>query len=199
MSIVTQTASKYNKLFSYCLPASGKTGFLSFGASQSKSAKFIPLSSDANFYGLELIGMIVGGQKLLISITVFSRAGTIIDSGTVITRLQPAAYSALRSAFEKAMSKYPKAKPLSILDTCYDFSKYETVSVPKIVLSFNGGDVEIDQAGIFVANGKAQVCLSFAGNSDARDVAIFGNTQQQNFEVVYNVNGGKVRFAPGEC
>lgn len=199
LSIVTQTASKYNKLFSYCLPAYGKTGFLSFGASQSKSAKFIPLSSNANFYGLELIGIIVGGQKLPISITVFSRAGTIIDSGTVITRLQPAAYSALRSAFEKAMSKYPKAKPLSILDTCYDFSKYETVSVPKIVFSFNGADVEIDQAGIFVANGQAQVCLAFAGNSDARDVAIFGNTQQQNFEVVYDVNGGKVGFAPGEC
>ncbi|KAF2313048.1 hypothetical protein GH714_008890 [Hevea brasiliensis] len=199
LSIISQTDSKYKKLFSYCLPVSGKAGFLSFGASQSKSAKFIPLSSNSDFYSLDLAGIVVGNRRLSIPASVFSKAGTIIDSGTVITRLQPKAYSALRSAFTEAMSKYPKAEPLSILDTCYDFSKYKTIEVPKIALSFNVGDVEIDQSGIFFANGISQVCLAFAGNTDARDIAIFGNMQQQNYEVVYDVNGGKIGFAPGAC
>ena len=52
---------------------------------------------------------------------------------------------------------------------------------------------------IFVANGLSQVCLAFAGNSDAGEKAIFGNTQQKNFEVVYDVGGGKVGFAPTSC
>ncbi|EEF46836.1 aspartyl protease family protein At5g10770 [Ricinus communis] len=201
LSVVSQTAPKYNQLFSYCLPSSSSTGFLSFGSSQSKSAKFTPLSSGpSSFYNLDLTGITVGGQKLAIPLSVFSTAGTIIDSGTVVTRLPPAAYSALRSAFRKAMASYPMGKPLSILDTCYDFSKYKTIKVPKIVISFSGGvDVDVDQAGIFVANGLKQVCLAFAGNTGARDTAIFGNTQQRNFEVVYDVSGGKVGFAPASC
>ncbi|KAF2287295.1 hypothetical protein GH714_039563 [Hevea brasiliensis] len=121
LSLVSQTAGKYNKIFSYCLPSSASsTGFLTFGGSPSKSAKFTPLttiSDGTSFYGLDFTGISVGGRKLSISQSVFSDAGAIIDSGTVITRLPPAAYSALRSAFRKMMTKYPRAPALSILDT----------------------------------------------------------------------------------
>ncbi|XP_012076386.2 aspartyl protease family protein At5g10770 [Jatropha curcas] len=201
LSVVSQTASNYNKLFSYCLPSDSSTGFLSLGASQSNSAKFVPLSStSSDFYFLDLTGITVGGRKLSIPNSVFSTSGTIIDSGTVITRLPPAAYSALQSAFQELMSQYPKAQPLSILDTCYDFSNFQTVNVPKIVLSFNGAtDVEVAQSGIFFGNGAAQVCLAFAPNSDPRDKAIFGNKQQLTYEVIYDVSGGKVGFAAAGC
>ncbi|XP_050218303.1 aspartyl protease family protein At5g10770-like [Mercurialis annua] len=204
LSVVSQTASKYNKLFSYCLPASSSsTGFLSFGSSQSTSAKFTPLSSSASassFYNLDMTGISVSDNKLDIPASVFSNSGTIIDSGTVVTRLPPTAYSALRSAFRQAMATYPMAEPLSILDTCYDLSNYTTVDVPKIVLSFNGGvDVDIDNSGIFIGKELTQVCLGFAANGDDGDIAIFGNTQQKNFEVVYDVGGNKVGFAPSTC
>ncbi|XP_050218305.1 aspartyl protease family protein At5g10770-like [Mercurialis annua] len=202
LSVVSQTASKYNKLFSYCLPASSSsTGFLSFGSSQSTSAKFTPLSSSASsFYNLDMTGISVFGDKLDIPASVFANSGTIIDSGTVITRLPPTAYSALRSAFRQAMATYPMAEPFSILDTCYDLSNYTTVKVPKIVLHFNGGvDVDVDKSGIFVASGVKQVCLGFAGNGDDGQLAIFGNTQQKNLEVVYDVGGDKVGFAPSTC
>ncbi|XP_065850071.1 aspartyl protease family protein At5g10770-like [Euphorbia lathyris] len=203
LSIVSQTETKYKKLFSYCIPSSSSTGFLNFGASISKTAKFTPLStksSASSFYDLDLIGITVGGKTLSIPPSVFSTAGTIIDSGTVITRLPPSAYSALRSTFRAAMSRYPLTKALSILDTCYDFSKFKTINVPKILLSFNGGTkLAVDVQGVFISNGVQQVCLAFAGNNDGREKGIIGNTQQKNYEVIYDVGRGKVGFAPGAC
>ncbi|CAK7354016.1 unnamed protein product [Dovyalis caffra] len=204
LSIVSQTASKYKKIFSYCLPSSSSsTGFLTFGGLASKSSKFTPLatiSAGPSFYGLDFTGISVGGRKLPISASVFSNAGALIDSGTVITRLPPAAYSALRDLFRKSMSKYPLTKALSILDTCYDFSNYPNISVPKIGFFFSSGiEVDIDARGIFYANSKSQVCLAFAGNSDATDVLIFGNVQQKTLEVFYDGSAGKVGFAPGGC
>ncbi|GMQ02767.1 hypothetical protein CsSME_00048851 [Camellia sinensis var. sinensis] len=127
-------------------------------------------------------------------------AGAIIDSGTVITRLPPAAYTPLRTAFRQQMKQYPMAQALSILDTCYDLSKYSTVSIPKISFLF-GGNIEVPLAanGILYTGSASQVCLAFAGNSAASDVGIFGNVQQQTLNVVYDVAGGKLGFASAGC
>ncbi|TXG62301.1 hypothetical protein EZV62_013664 [Acer yangbiense] len=205
ISLVSQTAQKYSKIFSYCLPSSSSsTGHLTLGnggGGVSNSVKFTPLSTRyQSLYGLDVTGISVGGQKLSIPASVFSSSGTIIDSGTVITRLPPTAYSSLKSAFQQQMSQYPTAPALSILDTCYDFSKYENITFPTISFSFNGDtDVEIDKTGIFVASKVTQVCLAFAPNRDDSDVAIFGNVQQKTMEVVYDVAGGRVGFASGGC
>lgn len=147
-----------------------------------------------------MTGISVGGEKLPIATTVFSTPGTIIDSGTVITRLSPHAYTVLKTAFRQLMSKYPTAPAVSILDTCYDFSEHETITIPKISFFFNGGvEVDVDVTGIMFPIRASQVCLAFAGNSDPTDVSIFGNTQQHTLEVVYDVAGGKVGFAAGGC
>ncbi|GLT44466.1 hypothetical protein SLA2020_183600 [Shorea laevis] len=205
LSFPSQTAQKYNKVFSYCLPSSASsTGYLSFGNSGiSNSVKFTPLvtlSRGSSFYGLGITGISVGGDRLSISSSVFTTAGTIIDSGTVITRLPPTAYSALRTAFRQGMSKYPMGKPLSILDTCYDLSSYNSVSIPKISISFSGGiDVEIAPAGILVVISRSQVCLAFAGNNDDSKVGILGNVQQKTLQVVYDGPNERVGFAAGGC
>ncbi|XWS26137.1 hypothetical protein CRYUN_Cryun26dG0005000 [Craigia yunnanensis] len=205
LSLPSQTALKYKKVFSYCLPSSASsTGFLSFGYSGlSNSLKFTTLSKisqGSSFYGIDITGISVGGKKLSISASVFTTAGAIIDSGTVITRLPPTAYAALRSAFRQGMSQYPMAQPLSILDTCYDFSKYSSVTVPKISFFFSGGvEVPISQKGIFFLNGVSQVCLAFTGNGDDSDVAIFGNTQQKTLQVVYDGAAGRIGFGTGGC
>ncbi|KAJ6673873.1 ASPARTYL PROTEASE FAMILY PROTEIN putative-RELATED [Salix viminalis] len=204
LSLVSQTAHKYNKIFSYCLPSSSSsTGFLTFGCSDTKNAKFTPLSTisaGTSFYGLDFTGISVGGTKLAISASVFSTAGGLIDAGTVITRLPPPAYSALRASFRKLMSKYPRTKALSILDTCYDFSNYSTISVPKIGFFFSGGvEVDIDVTGVFFGSSISQVCLAFAGNKNATDVLIFGSVQQKTLEVFYDGSAEKVGFASGGC
>ncbi|KAB2027879.1 hypothetical protein ES319_D05G063200v1 [Gossypium barbadense] len=207
LSLPSQTARKYNKIFSYCLPSSSSSiGFLTLGKRRrygSKSVKFTPLSTsiqDSSFYGLDITGISVGGKRLSISASVFTTAGAIIDSGTVITRLQPDAYAALRSEFRQRMRRYRMGRELSILDTCYDFSKYKSVNIPKISFFFRGGvKLTIPLVGtLYVAN-VSQVCLAFAANSDASDIAIFGNTQQKTLQVIYDGAGGRVGFGTKGC
>ncbi|GAB2250825.1 hypothetical protein Droror1_Dr00017075 [Drosera rotundifolia] len=205
VSAFSQVATKYGQYFSYCLPTrSGSGGSLTFGNSGSASSAtvYAPLLSNSQnptFYFLSLQGITVGGIKLSISPSVFSTAGTIIDSGTVITRLPPAAYSALKTTFKQLMSNYPTTSALSILDTCYDFSSYTTISVPVITLLFsNGAQVRLGIPGILYGT-RSQTCLAFAGNSDSSSMGILGNTQQQTFNVIYDVAGGRLGFGPGSC
>ncbi|KAG6706703.1 hypothetical protein I3842_07G233900 [Carya illinoinensis] len=206
-SLVEQTANRYGRIFSYCLPStSSSTGHLTFGEGSdkaSKAIKFSPFSksySKSSFYGLDLLGIRVAGNKLAIPPSVFSTAGLVIDSGTTLTYLPPTVYNALRTAFRQAMKNYTMGEPFSILDTCYDFSSRKTIYIPRIVFSFSGGvDVEVDKSGVLLVRNLSQVCLAFTGNKNANDTAIFGNTQQKTLEVVYDVGRSRIGFAPGGC
>lgn len=205
-SFPSQTAMTYNNIFSYCLPSSPEyTGHLTFGSGGlSNAVKYTSISTvvheSASFYGLDIVGISVAGKKLEIPVTVFSTAGAIIDSGTVITRLPPKAYAALRTAFKKKMSNYKTTLGSRLLDTCYDFTGQETVDIPKVSFSFKGGTVvELHSKGILFAYDVSQVCLAFAKNSNVGNVAIFGNVQQKTLQVVYDGAGGRVGFAPNGC
>ncbi|KAK1274428.1 Protein ASPARTIC PROTEASE IN GUARD CELL 2 [Acorus gramineus] len=206
-SLVTQTVKKFGGIFSYCLPspsASSRTGHLTLGAvtKAAKNISYTPLNLDhETFYNLDLVGISVGGRVLPINASVFSNAGTIIDSGTVITRLPSSAYAALRSAFKRGMSAYQSTpSKSSLLDTCYDFSEVDTIAVPTIVFHFNGGaDMEVDVSGTMYGMSRSRFCLAFAGNIDDTDLGIIGNVQQQNLEVVYDTQIGRVGFGPGSC
>ncbi|BFG17988.1 hypothetical protein CerSpe_042620 [Prunus speciosa] len=200
ISLVEQSAQKYNRFFSYCLPStSSSTGYLSFGkgGGSSNAVKFTALSTVSqgdSFYGINVVGINVGGTKLPISTSVFS------SSGTVITRLLPTAYSALKAAFREAMKSYPLTEEVSILDTCYDFSSFKTASYPKISFVFDDGlTQDLDATGILYVESADHVCLAFAGNVDDSDIGIFGNVQQKRLQVVYDIAGGQVGFAPAAC
>uniref|UniRef100_A0A1D1YQ62 Aspartic proteinase nepenthesin-1 n=2 Tax=Anthurium amnicola TaxID=1678845 RepID=A0A1D1YQ62_9ARAE len=204
-SLVSQASQRLGKAFSYCLPAtSSSTGHLTIGESAaSKAASYTPMLTDprdSSLYFLTLTGISVGGQLLPVSPSVFQSAGTLIDSGTVITRLPPSAYSALRSAFRAAMAKYPMAPPRTLLDTCYDFSNTETISYPVVSLHFGGGaELQLELPGIFYVADISQACLGFAGNGSPGDVGIIGNVQQRTAEVVYDIGGGRIGFSPKAC
>ncbi|GMQ02759.1 hypothetical protein CsSME_00048845 [Camellia sinensis var. sinensis] len=72
--------------------------------------------------------------------------------------------------------------------------------IPQISFLF-GGNIELplNKKGILYAINVSQVCLAFAGNMAASDLAIFGNVQQQTLDVVYDVAGGKLGFGSGGC
>ncbi|XP_058113111.1 aspartyl protease family protein At5g10770-like [Magnolia sinica] len=206
VSLVSQTATKFGRVFSYCLPSSPSSpGYLTFGADAIKSGmKFTPLVTKSNhpsFYFLNLIGISVGGKALSIPESTFSTPGTIIDSGTVISRLPSSAYAALRSAFQQEMSNYRSANsPSSVLETCYELGGSEALSVPPIVMHFEGDvDVNVDYSGIIFKVSETVGCLAFAANGGDGGVAIIGNTQQLTFDVVYDVAGGRLGFGPGGC
>ncbi|KAF0903118.1 hypothetical protein E2562_025709 [Oryza meyeriana var. granulata] len=206
-SLPVQTYDKYGGVFAHCLPArSSGTGSVSYTHLDvyKRQRQTTPMLTDngPTFYYVGMTGIRVGGQLLSIPQSVFSTAGTIVDSGTVITRLPPAAYSSLRSAFASAMAArgYKKAPALSLLDTCYDFTGMSEVAIPKVSLLFQGGAyLDVNASGIMYAASLSQVCLGFAANEDDDDVGIVGNTQLKTFGVVYDIGKKTVGFSPGAC
>lgn len=205
-SFVSQTAATYGSAFSYCLPPTwNSSGFLTLGApSSSTSAAFsttpmLRSKQAATFYGLLLRGISVGGKTLEIPSSVFS-AGSIVDSGTVITRLPPTAYGALSAAFRDGMARYQyqPAAPRGLLDTCFDFTGHgegNNFTVPSVALVLDGGAVvDLHPNGI-VQDG----CLAFAATDDDGRTGIIGNVQQRTFEVLYDVGQSVFGFRPGAC
>ncbi|EAY99437.1 aspartyl protease family protein At5g10770 [Oryza sativa Japonica Group] len=203
-SFVQQTASQYSRVFSYCVPPSTSSfGFIMFGVPPQRAAlvpTFVstPLLSSSTmsptFYRVLLRSIIVAGRPLPVPPTVFS-ASSVIDSATVISRIPPTAYQALRAAFRSAMTMYRPAPPVSILDTCYDFSGVRSITLPSIALVFDGGaTVNLDAAGILL-----QGCLAFAPTASDRMPGFIGNVQQRTLEVVYDVPGKAIRFRSAAC
>lgn len=196
-SLATQTAGAFGKAFSYCLPPTpGSSGFLTLGAATSGFIKTQMLRSSQvpAYYGVLLQAIRVGGRQLNIPASVFS-AGSIMDSGTIITRLPRTAYSALSSSFKAGMKQYPPAQPMGIFDTCFDFSGQSNNSIPTVSLVFSGGAVvNLAYDGTILGS-----CLAFAANSDDSSLGIIGNVQQRTIEVLYDVGGGAVGFKAGAC
>ncbi|PIN13916.1 Nepenthesin [Handroanthus impetiginosus] len=179
LSIISQTAPKYGKYFSYCPPStSSQTGYLTLGK--------IGLSNNE-------------GMNYQYSPN-RSAFKTIIDSMTVITRLPPKAYSTLRDEFKQMMLKYPTTPRHPILDMCYDLSGHGYVTIPVITIVF-GGNVRVDLApsGIVIVISSTRFCLAFSANDYEIDVGIFRNTQQKTLEVVYDVGRGYLGFGPSGC
>ncbi|XP_058783803.1 aspartyl protease family protein At5g10770-like [Vicia villosa] len=99
----------------------------------------------SNFYILNLTGIDVSGVAL--EDTSFGNGGVLIDSRTVITRLAPSVYNALKTEFLKQFSGYPFAPGLSILDTCFNLTSIEEVSIPTLSMHFEDNvDLNVDTA-----------------------------------------------------
>ncbi|XP_038976109.1 aspartyl protease AED1-like [Phoenix dactylifera] len=205
VSLASQAAQEYGGVFSYCLPPQvSSTGYLTLGASgPAPNVRFTPMLTEPaapSFYFVELIGLSVGGKNLSILPSTFADTGTIIDSGTVITRLPSSSYSALRDEFRRQMANYSMAPPLSIFDTCYNFTGVGSISLPSVGLRFSGGvTLDVDPSGILYIASISQACLAFAGNSDPSSISIIGNMQQRTYDIVYDVARGLIGFGAGGC
>jgi hypothetical protein len=200
-SLVVQTSSVYGRAFSYCLPAlNSDAGFLDLGApSAADTSGFVltpmsHLSDTPTFYMVTLTGISVGGERLNIPQSAF-RGGMIIDSGTVVTGLPETAYNALTAAFRKAMAAYPLL-PHGDLDTCYNFTGYSNVTVPKVAFTFRGsGTVALDVPDGILLND----CLAFTESGPDIGLGVIGNVNLRTLEVLYDVSEGKVGFRAGAC
>jgi hypothetical protein len=199
-SLVSQTAATYGSAFSYCLPATSRTsGFLTLGAPPNDtSSSFVTtpmlrVEKVPTFYFILLQDIVVGGKPLNITPTVFA-AGSLMDSGTIITRLPAAAYSALSTAFKAGMTEYKPAPPVGdgFLDTCFDFTGLDEVSIPTVALVFDGDAVvKLHPNGIIIAD-----CLAFTTSTG---LSVIGNVQQRTFEVLHDVGQGVFGFGSGAC
>ncbi|CAD6336840.1 unnamed protein product [Miscanthus lutarioriparius] len=202
-------------VFSYCLPPRGSsTGYLTIGAAapQQSNLSFTPLIttiSQLSFaYVVNLAGISVNGAAVPIPASAFS-LGAIIDSGTVATHMPAAAYYPLRDEFRRHMGGY-KMLPegsVELLDTCYDVTGQDVVTAPRVGLEFGGGArIDVDASGILfvfpVADDSGPsltlACLAFVP-TNSPGLVIVGNMQQRAYNVVFDVDGGRIGFGPNGC
>lgn len=216
LSLVSQTTSRYGGVFSYCLPAATSgdaSGSLSLGGGDDAASSYrnttpvaytrmIADPAQPPFYFLNVTGAAVGGTAL--AAQGLGASNVLIDSGTVITRLAPSVYRAVRAEFTRQFGAagYPAAPGFSILDTCYDLTGHDEVKVPLLTLRLEGGaDVTVDAAGMLfvVRKDGSQVCLAMASLSYEDETPIIGNYQQKNKRVVYDTLGSRLGFADEDC
>ncbi|GJN28930.1 hypothetical protein PR202_gb17105 [Eleusine coracana subsp. coracana] len=208
-SLPVQTASIYGGAFSYCLPpVKSKPGFLALGgpkpsntAAHGPGFVFTPMGramgrvdDELTSYVVRLTGISVGGIPLDVPASAF-RGGMIIDSGQIVTRLQTTQYNALQAAFRKAMAAYPRLHN-GDLDTCYNFTGYGNVTVPRIALTFAGGaTVDLDVPhGVLLNN-----CLAFEESGPDIGLGMIGNVNTRTLEVLYDVGRSQLGFRSGAC
>lgn len=214
LSLISQTDSMFGGVFSYCLPSTedGASGSLVMGGNESSSVfknvtpisytRMIPNPQLTTFYVLNLTGISVGSVALRPSSSFGNPNGVIIDSGTVITRLAPSVYKALKAEFSKQFSGFPSAPGFSILETCYNLTGNQEVNIPTIKMYFeDNAELNVDVTGILymVKEDASQVCLALASLSDEYEMAIIGNYQQRNQRIVYDIKQSKVGFGGEPC
>ncbi|XP_010506935.1 PREDICTED: protein ASPARTIC PROTEASE IN GUARD CELL 1 [Camelina sativa] len=197
--------------FSYCLVDrdSAKSSSLDFNSVQLGSgdatAPLLRNQKIDTFYYLGLSGFSVGGQKVMISDSIFAvdasgSGGVILDCGTAVTRLQTEAYNSLRDAFLRLTTKLKKGtSSISLFDTCYDFSSLSTVKVPTVTFHFTGGKsldlpaknylIPVDDSGTF--------CFAFAPTSSS--LSIIGNVQQQGTRITYDLTNNRIGLSANKC
>ncbi|CAD5186996.1 unnamed protein product [Musa acuminata subsp. malaccensis] len=199
LSMPSQLGPTLGYGFSYCLPTTASSGYLSIGSNNPGRFSYTPMVSsslDDSLYFIRLTGITVGGRGLPVSASAYTSTPTIIDSGTVITRLPVDVYDALSSAVAAALRGYRRAPAYSILDTCFRGS-LSRLAVPAVDMVFQGGaTLRLAARNVMIDVDSSTTCLAFAPSGS---VAIIGNKQQQTFSVVYDVGRSRIGFAAGGC
>ncbi|XP_010248951.1 PREDICTED: protein ASPARTIC PROTEASE IN GUARD CELL 2-like [Nelumbo nucifera] len=210
MSFVGQLGGQTGGAFGYCLVSRGTDSFgsVAFGRGEMPvGAAWVPLLRNPrapSFYFVGLAGLGVAGIPVPLPEDVFGpssgygEGGAIIDTGTAVTRLPRAAYEALRDSFIAGTAGLPRASGVSIFDTCYDLSGFQTVRVPTVSFYLSGGPIltlparnfliPVDEVGTF--------CFAFAASTG---LSIIGNIQQEGIQISIDGANGYVGFGPSTC
>lgn len=142
--------------------------------------------------------------------------GMLIDSGTTYTHLPEPLYSQLLSVLQSVIT-YPRAKDIEMrtgFDLCYRVPCTNNASfldndllLPSITFHFlNNVSLVLSHGSHFYAmgapiNSTVVKCLLFQSMDDVDygPAGVFGNFQQQNVEVVYDLEKERIGFHPMDC
>lgn len=125
-------------------------------------------------------------------------AGTIIDSGTVITRFVEPVYNAIRDEFRRQV-KGPFSS-LGAFDTCF-MKSYETLA-PTITFHFLGLDLKLPfENSLIHSSSGSLACLAMAAspNNVNSVLNVIANLQQQNLRILFDTVNNKVGIARELC
>ncbi|KAI5672291.1 hypothetical protein M9H77_12655 [Catharanthus roseus] len=202
--------------FSYCLTSidDTKSSKLLMGSlpnldTSKSSTKTTPLfknPSNPSFYYLDLEGITIGDTLLPIKESTFKinddgSGGMIIDSGTTITYLEKSAFDLVKKEFISHVKLPVDDSGSTGLDLCFTLPSSNTndinIEVPKLIFHFKGLDVDLPGENYIIADSSLGVACLAMGSSSG--MSIFGNVQQQNLLVLYDLEKETMSFIPTDC
>nr|GLL18352.1 aspartyl protease AED3-like [Ipomoea trifida] len=210
MSLLSQSGPLYSGVFSYCLPSFKSyyfSGSLKLGPlGQPKNIRTTPLLKSPHrpsLYYVNLTSVSVGRVTVpiapeLLAFDPVSGSGTIIDSGTVITRFAKPAYEAIRDEFRNRVSG--PFSNIGAFDTCFAVT-HESVA-PAITFHFQGLDLVLPMENTLIHTSAGNLaCLAMAaapsyGNSVLNVIA---NLQQQNLRILFDTANSRLGIARELC
>lgn len=220
--------------FSYCLvsrrfdDAAGESGSVVLGGAASSSSSssggggvsFTPFLKNPTsaspfsiYYYLALHRITVDGRKVKIPRAALApRAGgdggTVIDSGTTFTYMEPDVFAPLERAVEaRVAGRYNRsaaAERTTGLRPCFWAAPpSEKLRLPQLSFHFKGGaEMRLPLANYFaIVGGSGAVCLTIvtdAGDGGGPSV-ILGSFQQQDYNVVYDLERERLGFRRQSC
>lgn len=210
MSLLSQSGSLYSGVFSYCLPSFKSyyfSGSLRLGpVGQPKNIRTTPLLRSPHrptLYYVNLTGVSVGrvlvpvAQELL-AFDPNTGAGTIIDSGTVITRFVEPVYEAIREEFRKQV-KGPFTT-IGAFDTCFQATNEDLA--PAVTFHFTGLDLKLPVENTLIHSSAGSLsCLAMAAapNNVNSVLNVVANLQQQNLRIMFDVTNSVLGIARELC
>ncbi|KAH1124975.1 hypothetical protein GLYMA_06G093600v4 [Glycine max] len=207
LSLLSQSGSNYSGIFSYCLPSFKSyyfSGSLKLGpVGQPKSIRTTPLLRSphrpslyyVNFTGISVGRVLVPFPSEYLGFNPNTGSGTIIDSGTVITRFVEPVYNAVREEFRKQVGGTTFTS-IGAFDTCF-VKTYETLA-PPITLHFEGLDLKLPlENSLIHSSAGSLACLAMAAAPDNVNsvLNVIANFQQQNLRILFDIVNNKVGIA----
>ncbi|VFQ62259.1 unnamed protein product [Cuscuta campestris] len=209
-SLLSQAGALYSGLFSYCLPSFKSyyfSGSLKLGPlGQPKTKHTTPLLKNPHrpsLYYVNLTGVSVGKVTIhipqdLLKFDPNTGSGTVIDSGTVITRFVGPAYEAVRDEFRRQV-----AGPFSSLgafDTC--FAVRHESAAPTVTFHLEGMDLVLPVENTLIHSSYGNLaCLAMAAAPDGVNsvLNVIASLQQQNLRVVFDTVNSRLGITRELC
>ncbi|TYH17990.1 hypothetical protein ES288_A05G234400v1 [Gossypium darwinii] len=156
-----------------------------------------------SLYYVNLTGVSVGRVRVPIppewlAFNPTTGAGTIIDSGTVVTRFVQPLYEAIRNEFVKH-AKGPFST-IGLFDTCFE-AKAE-VELPSLTLHFEGLSMKLPMENTFLhtsAGSRACLAIAPAPNNVNAAMNVIANLQQQNQRILFDVANSRLGISREAC
>ncbi|KAG5251045.1 chloroplast nucleoid DNA-binding family protein [Salix suchowensis] len=198
ISLLSQAGPIYSGVFSYCLPSFKNyyfSGSLKLGpAGQPKSIRTTPLLRNPHRPSCTTVP--IPPEQLIFDPN--TGAGTIIDSGTVITRFVQPVYLAIRDEFRKQVNG--PFSSLGAFDTC--FAATNEAEAPSITLHFSGLSLVLPMENSLIHSSSGSLaCLSMAAapNNVNSVLNVIANLQQQNLRIMFDTINSRLGIARELC
>ncbi|KAG6553365.1 hypothetical protein Mapa_005100 [Marchantia paleacea] len=228
ISFPSQLGKQYGNVFSYCLQSifsdPSTSSPVIFGRSAlptSDNVQYTALQTSENkrvptFWFLNLIGvrlnnkmvnvdseqkLIAGGELGEESIIIAAQSvlGTVIDSGTTITMLDPRVYQSLARLVERRVKYSRTSLQVSGLDLCFDVVNDRDPDLPGLTLIFQDESWDLPKVNAFVPVDEVGQIWCLAVIPTNQGIQIIGNLQQQNFQVIYDQPNARLGWIPANC